>query len=58
MASAQERIKNFVKDEEGAMAIEYAIMVSLIAVTIVVTVAVLGNQVKELFDRAVEMFPD
>jgi pilus assembly protein Flp/PilA len=39
------------KDEEGPTAVEYAIMASLIAVAIVVTVTALGVAVQGLFTR-------
>ena len=39
-----ERIKNFFKDETGASAVEYGLLVSLIAVAIIVAVTALGNK--------------
>jgi pilus assembly protein Flp/PilA len=36
-------IRTFVKDEEGATAVEYGMMVGLIAVAIIVTVAAIGT---------------
>lgn len=37
-------------DDRGATAVEYAIMASLIAAVIVITVAALGVNVTDLFD--------
>jgi pilus assembly protein Flp/PilA len=38
-----ERIKNFFKDESGASAVEYGLLVSLIAVIIIGAVTLLGG---------------
>ena len=37
------------KDEEGATAVEYGLMVALIAAVIVATVALLGTQIQTAF---------
>jgi len=39
-----------IKRERGATAIEYALMVALIAVAIIVTVTALGGQLKVVFE--------
>ena len=44
-----ERIKNFFKDESGASAVEYGLLVSLIAVAIIVTVTALGGKLSDVF---------
>lgn len=44
-----ERIKNFFNDESGATAVEYGLMVALIAVAIVTTVGLVGGQLNTLF---------
>lgn len=41
---------NFLFDEEGATAVEYALMVALIAVVIIVAVKTLGTAVSDKFD--------
>ena len=43
-------------DERGATAVEYGMMVALIAAVIVGTVIVLGNQVNDAFDSLVGQF--
>lgn len=40
--------------EEGATAVEYGIMVALIAVVIIATVALLGQQLIVVFQRTVD----
>ena len=44
-----EQIKNFFKDESGASAVEYGLLVSLIAVAIIVAVTTLGTKLKDVF---------
>ena len=44
-----EKLIRFFKDEEGATAVEYGIMVALIAVVIIVAVGVLGTNLSSRF---------
>ncbi|MFC5475294.1 Flp family type IVb pilin [Paraherbaspirillum soli] len=41
--------KRFARDEEGASAVEYGLLVALIAAVIVATVATLGTKIKTGF---------
>lgn len=50
MKSLITAIKGFWHDEEGATAVEYGVMVALIAAAIVVIVFFVGQQVKEAFN--------
>jgi pilus assembly protein Flp/PilA len=43
-------IKNFLKDDEGATAVEYGIMVAAIAAVIVGVVFAIGTQVDTAFE--------
>jgi pilus assembly protein Flp/PilA len=45
-----ERIKNFFNDESGATAVEYGLMVALIAVVIIGAVTALGTTLSAKFD--------
>jgi pilus assembly protein Flp/PilA len=47
VAFAQDRLKN---DEKGATAVEYGLMVGLIAVVIIAAVTLLGEQLNTLFE--------
>jgi pilus assembly protein Flp/PilA len=47
-----ERIKNFFKDESGASAVEYGLLVALIAVVIIAAVSTLGTSLNEKFSAA------
>ncbi len=44
-------IKNFIANESGATAIEYALIASLIAVVIIVSLTVLGSQLQNTFNE-------
>jgi pilus assembly protein Flp/PilA len=45
------KIAQFLKSEDGATAVEYAIMVALIAAVIIGTVTILGNNTNDKFDQ-------
>ena len=49
-----EKLIRFFKDEEGATAVEYGIMVALIAVVIIVAVALLGTNLSSRFDAVAQ----
>ena len=44
-------IKNFTRDESGASAVEYGILVALIAVAILITVYAVGQKLENAFNR-------
>lgn len=44
-----EMIKQFVRDEEGAVAIEYALLAALIALAIIVGATALGTELNDFF---------
>jgi pilus assembly protein Flp/PilA len=43
------RVRNFLSDESGVTAIEYALIASLIAVFIIVAVQLVGTNVQKVF---------
>jgi pilus assembly protein Flp/PilA len=45
------RLISFLKDEEGATAVEYGLIVALIAAVIVTTVGLLGTEVHKGFTK-------
>ncbi|WP_321961860.1 Flp family type IVb pilin [Paraburkholderia sp. J7] len=45
--------KRFINDEEGATAVEYGLIVALIAAVIVTTVKTLGGQINTAFQAIV-----
>lgn len=44
-----EMLKQFVRDEEGVTAIEYGLIAALIAVTIIASVTIVGDQLVLVF---------
>ena len=53
-----EKLMNFLKDEEGATAVEYGIMVALIAVVIITAVVLLGQQLNYAFTNVTEQIAE
>ncbi|WP_409333302.1 Flp family type IVb pilin [Trujillonella humicola] len=53
-ALAQDRVR---KEEDGATAVEYGLMVGLIAVAIITVVALLGDDLAGLFQGVVDALP-
>jgi pilus assembly protein Flp/PilA len=53
VAVAQDRLKS----EKGATAVEYGLMVGLIAVVIIVAVSTLGDQLNALFEDVSDELP-
>lgn len=52
MSKLQTIARNFIREEEGATAVEYALMVALIAAVIVVAVTALGTTAESRFSNA------
>ena len=51
------RVYTFLNDENGATAIEYALIAALIAVVIIGSVSLLGTQVSSTFDMIAGALP-
>ena len=51
MKDLMKKVINFMMDEEGATAVEYALMVALIAVVIIGAVSFLGTSVSTKFSE-------
>jgi len=51
-------LMKFLKDEEGATAVEYGLMVALIAVVIIAAVTLLGGRLQNIFNNVAETLPD
>ena len=48
------KLINFFKDEEGATAVEYGLLVALIAVVIIAAVTTLGHKVSNAFQNVAD----
>ena len=44
-------LRKLLRDEEGVTAIEYALIASLIAIAVIVTVTQVGNQLNIVFNK-------
>ena len=44
-------IQNFLRDEEGASAVEYGLLAALIAAAIIAAVALLGTNISNTFNK-------
>ena len=53
-----EMLRSFFRDEEGANLIEYALLVSLIALAVVATAGLLGNNLNTWFSKTNSMVAD
>ena len=53
-----EMVKKFFRDEAGATAVEYGLMVALIAVVIIVAVTQLGQNLNEKFNNVAQTVKD
>jgi pilus assembly protein Flp/PilA len=46
-----EKILRFVKDEEGATAVEYGILIAAIAAAVIVVVGNIGSKIESAFNK-------
>lgn len=46
-----ERLKRFLKDEDGVTAIEYGLIAALIAVAIIVAITAVGGKLSTIFNH-------
>lgn len=49
-------VERFVFDEEGASALEYAILAAMIIAVLVLTIAALGGKTQGLFQRVIDIW--
>ncbi len=52
-----ERSRNFLQDESGASAAEYAILIALIAMACVYAISLLGINLADVFTTVANAFP-
>ena len=52
VASLKAKLSRVSREDSGATAVEYALIVGLIAVAIIVAVTLLGTSISDLFSRA------
>ena len=54
MKSLIQVVRNFVREEEGATAIEYGLLAALVAVVIITAVTTMGEQLQSTFEGVAE----
>lgn len=54
LITLRQKITNFIKREDGASAIEYAIIAGLIAVAIILTAGSLGDAISDTFQTIID----
>ncbi|MES2490378.1 MAG: Flp family type IVb pilin [Pseudomonadota bacterium] len=52
-----QKVMKFIRDEEGATAIEYGLIIGLIAVLLVAALTLIGTDLRSLFDQVEEAIP-
>ena len=57
MKTYLQKIVAFIRDEEGASAIEYALLVALIALAITAGATTLGTKISAMFNAAANQSP-
>ncbi len=50
MNTLKQKLQSFLADEQGATAVEYGLLIALIAAAILTTVALLGTELNNKFD--------
>ncbi|OEU60489.1 MAG: hypothetical protein BA870_00315 [Desulfuromonadales bacterium C00003094] len=50
--------RDLIRDEEGATATEYAVMLALIIIVCIVAIVLLGNKVNNSFQKMANLMPD
>lgn len=58
MASLHSRVWDSIGDERGASAVEYGLLVALIAVIIIGAVTLLGGNLRDIFDAVADAISD
>lgn len=53
-----DRVKNFLKSEDGPTATEYAVMLALIIIVALGAITLLGNKVNTIFTNVESALPD
>jgi pilus assembly protein Flp/PilA len=54
MKNLANRIKKFLKSEDGPTAVEYAVMLALIVIVCLVSITAIGNNANQTFDSVAQ----
>ncbi|NLF72057.1 MAG: Flp family type IVb pilin [Candidatus Anammoximicrobium sp.] len=58
MKTLAQKVRGFLRSEDGATAVEYAVMVALIIAACVTTIGILGDDVNNTFTKCANAMPD
>jgi len=53
-----QKVRHFLKDEQGASAVEYGLIIGLIAVALIVVLTLLGGGLEGLFQNVCDQLPN
>lgn len=52
------KLRDLLRNEDGATATEYAVMLALIIIVCIAAIAILGNKVNNSFQQMANLMPD
>ena len=58
MKKLMEKVKRFMKNEEGQGLIEYALLIALITLLVIVALGVIGKKVENTYNNTAQMLPN
>jgi len=58
MKKLMEKVKGFMKNEEGQGLIEYALLIALITLLVIVALGVIGKKVENTYNNTAKMLPN
>jgi pilus assembly protein Flp/PilA len=58
MKKLMEKVKGFMKNEEGQGLIEYSLLIALITLLVIVALGVIGNKVENTYNNTAQMLPN
>ena len=57
MKKLMQKVKGFMKNEEGQGLIEYALLIALITLLVIVALQVIGKKVENTYNNAAQILP-
>jgi pilus assembly protein Flp/PilA len=58
MKKLMEKVKGFMKNEEGQGLIEYALLIALITLLVIVALGVIGKKVENTYNNTAQLLPN
>lgn len=57
MTSLMKKVRGFIRDEEGQGLVEYALILALVAIAVIVALTALGGKVSSTYDKIADELP-